>query len=61
MFVYEFVIETQMPQEVSSYDTLIIPFDNYIWSFVISLTLVEVIFLMVLEFLWQNTTGTRVI
>jgi hypothetical protein len=61
MFLYEFVISTKMPKEVLLYDTIIIPFDNYIWSLLISLTLAEIIFLMALEFLWHNTTGKRFI
>jgi hypothetical protein len=59
MFVYEFNIETQRPREVSSFDTLIVPFDNYIWSFACGLTLIEIILLMIMELMWLDITGTQ--
>jgi hypothetical protein len=57
MFVYEFIIQSAMPKEVATYDTLIFPFDNYIWSFVICLTVLEIIILMLMELMWYDATG----
>jgi hypothetical protein len=57
MFAYEFIIESAMPKEVASYWTLIYPFDNYIWSFAICLTVLEIIILMIMELIWFDATG----
>jgi hypothetical protein len=57
MFVYEFLIQSAMPKEVETYDTLIYPFDNYIWTFLICLTVLEIIILMIMELMWYDATG----
>jgi hypothetical protein len=57
MFLYEYSIQTLKPIEVSLYDILLDPFDNYIWSIAIGLTIIEIIIIMIMELMWYDTTG----
>jgi hypothetical protein len=57
MFLYEYNIQTIKPMEVSLYDILLYPFDNYIWSIAIVLTMLEIIIIMIMELMWYDTTG----
>jgi hypothetical protein len=57
MFLYEFVVGTAKAKEIASYDTLFYPFDIYIWSFIITLTLLEMAILLTMDYFWKSTTG----
>ena len=57
MFVYELSMTSQRPGEVASYDTLIYPFDSYIWKFITLATLVTFSYLLATQKLWNNIHG----
>ena len=57
MYVYELVLSSRKPEEIASYDTLIYPFDSYIWGFIIGATLVTFMVLLTMQKLWNNIYG----
>jgi hypothetical protein len=57
MFLYEYVVATAKAKEIASYDTLLYPFDIYIWSFIVTMTILEIAILLAIEHFWKATTG----
>jgi hypothetical protein len=54
MFVSEWLLSTSIPKETVLYNTLFIPFDNYIWSLTFLLVLLQMAALAVVEILWHH-------
>ena len=57
MYYYEFGIESQRPNQIVSFDTILFPFDNYIWAFSLFLTTVTFILLVIFQFAWSMASG----
>ena len=57
MYVYEFLISTIKPKEVSSLETLLYPFDFYVWIFTIASVIAVLMFLIIAQNLWQSTAS----
>ena len=58
MYVYEFLISTIKPKEVSSLETLLYPFDFYVWIFTIASVIAVLMFLIIAQNLWQSTSSS---
>ena len=57
MYVYEFLISTIKPKEVSSLWTLLYPFDFYVWIFTIASVTAVLIFLIIAQNFWQSSSS----
>ena len=57
MYVFELSLTSRRPEEIASYDTLIYPFDSYIWCFIIGATLVTFTLLLTMQKLWNHIYG----
>jgi hypothetical protein len=57
MYVYEFFLSSSKEKAIASYDALFDPFDMHIWIFIIALMLLEISFLLTVEYMWHSATG----
>ena len=57
MYYYEFNIESKRPDPIVSYDTLLYPFDNYIWGFTLAGTVATFIVLVMFQLAWSVASG----
>ena len=53
MYLHQLIITTGQPREIVSYDTIVYPFDIYVWGFAGGLIIVEFILLLVMQNLWS--------
>ena len=58
MYAYEIILASQKPKEITSYDTIVIPFDNYIWCFTFCCIIIQFLLLVMMQNLWSYVTGT---
>ena len=56
MYVITFPIGSQNPYKTNSYDTLINPFDIYIWIFTIVASICVFTSLILMQLLWSRAT-----
>ena len=59
MYNFEEFLASQKPKEITSYDTIIIPFDKYVWSFIFGCIYAQFLLLVIMQLLYSNVTGTR--
>ena len=58
MYMFEDVLASKKPTEITSYDTIIIPFDKYVWSFLFGCICAQFLLLVIMQHLYSNVTGT---
>ena len=58
MDMFEYVMASKKPEEIASYDTIIIPFDKYVWSFIFGCMCAQFLLLVIMQHLYSNVTGT---
>ena len=54
----EFLL-SQKPKEIISYDTIVIPFDKYVWLFMLGCMCAQFLFLVKMQYLYSSVTGKR--
>ena len=60
MYVGANLMASQRPKALTgSYDTLLIPFDKYVWSFTFCCTITVFMLLLVMQNIWSYVTGTH--
>ena len=59
MYVYGTMLCSQKPKEITSYDTIVIPFDNYVWCFTFSCIITQFLLLVTMQNLWSHVRGTH--
>ena len=59
MYPEELKMASQKPKEITSYDTIILPFDKYIWSFTLACIMTQFLLLIMMQTLWSSVTGTN--
>ena len=59
MYMIELLLASKRPQEIASYDTIVIPFDKYTWFMTSCYIITQVLLLLVMQNLWSKITGTR--
>ena len=59
MYAEEVIMASQKPMEVTTYDTIIIPFDKYVWLFTICCIIAEFMLLIAMQNVWSYVTGTK--
>ena len=58
MYQIELVMGSQKPKEITSYNTILIPFDKYVWSFTFCCIITQFLLLIMMQNRWSNATGT---
>ena len=59
MYMFESFLATKKPEAIASYDSIIIPFDKYVWSFTFGCIIVQFLLLVVMQYLYSHVTGTK--
>ena len=52
----EFLL-SQRPKEIISYDTIVIPFDKYVWLFMLGCMCAQFLLLVKMQYLYSSLTG----
>ena len=52
------IMASQRPKEITSYDTIVIPFDKYVWLFMFGCIITQFLLLVMMQELWSSVTGT---
>ena len=59
MYTYDFYFGSKKPEELTTFDTIIIPFDKYIWAFMFSCISAQFLLLVLMQQIYSTVTGTR--
>ena len=59
MFLYKFLVQSKKPQAFTAFNTLIYPFDNYSWYFIIASILAVFLTLITIQKCWIIASGER--
>ena len=59
MYLYNFEVQSQKPQQVVTYDALTIPFDNITWGLLFGFSVFVFSFLVFIQKLWIHETGEK--
>ena len=59
MYTYEFYFGSKKPDQITTYDTIIIPFDKYVWTFMFVCICTQFLLLVLMQQLYNNVTGTQ--
>ena len=57
MYMYEYIMISQKPKEIASYDAIIYPFDLYTWVLTICSVLAELLIFIFAQSLWSYMHG----
>ena len=57
MYTHENILASQRPKEIASYDTIVLPFDKYIWFITFSCIFAQFLLLVAMQNLWSYVTG----
>ena len=57
MYDYPYSMFSQKPREIVSYDTLIYPFDNYVWAFTWCMIISQFVLLLFIQNMWSIASG----
>lgn len=57
MYLYEFIWGDKNPEQITSYETIIRPFDNSVWAFTIGFTLFALITLVIMQKIYSYASG----
>ena len=58
MYMHEFVMQSKKPHEIASFDTIIYPFDSFIWIFSLGSMLAVFAMLLLMQNSWNKASGT---
>ena len=53
MHMYEYIMKSKKPNEIATYDTIVYPYDSYIWIFIIVTMLAQFLALHILQRTWS--------
>ena len=59
MSANSYFITSQKPKAITTYDTITIPFDKYIWSLTFGCIFAQFLLLVVMQQLYSHMTGTK--
>ena len=59
MYTVEFYLNSKKPRATTTYDTIIIPFDKYVWTFMMVCIFTQFLLLVLMQRLYNNATGTE--
>ena len=58
MYMYELILASQKPKEITSYDIIIVPFDKYVWYFTLGCIITQFMLLIMMQNLWSRVMRT---
>ena len=58
MYKHEYVMMSKKPHAIASFDTIIYPFDSFIWIFTLGCMLAEFGMLLLMQNSWNKASGT---
>ena len=59
MYTYEFPVQSRKPEQIVSFDTLIYPFDEYVWCFTLSFVMAIFVVLLLMQRAWFHASGEQ--
>ena len=57
MYMYEYIMLSKRPDQIASYDTIVYPFDAYIWIFIVISMMAQFLALFVIQNVWSFMSG----
>ena len=57
LYEYNYVVISQKPQQITSFDALYYPVDKYIWCFTILSALAVLLLLVIIQKCWSHASG----
>ena len=57
MYTYEFPVQSRKPEQIVSFDTLVYPFDGYVWCFTLSFTVGMFLVFIFIQKTWVFASG----
>ena len=59
MYMYEYIMVSKKPRPIASYDSIIYPFDAYIWIFISISMVVQFLTLFAIQKIWTFTCRAK--
>ena len=59
MYTYEFPVQSRKPEKIVSLNTLIYPFDVYVWCFTLSFAMAIFVVFLFIQKAWFHASGQR--
>ena len=60
MYMDELLFASQRPKEITSYDTIVIPFEKYTWIMTFGCIISQFLLLILMQSIWANMTGETI-
>ena len=57
MYMYEYIMKSKKPDEIATYNTIVYPFDAYIWICITSSMVAHFLALFVMQNVWSIISG----
>ena len=58
MYMHQNLLASQKPNEIASYDTIVIPFEKNMWFATFGCIIAQFLLLVVMQLLWSHVSGT---
>ena len=58
MFESDLIVESARPKPIISYDSIVYPFDTYVWIFTFACIMAQFFLLQIMQALWCKVSGT---
>ena len=59
MYVYYYVVQSQKPRPIVTFDALYYPVDGYIWCFTVSSAIAVFLLLVIIQKCWNHASGRK--
>ena len=59
MYFYEYIFKSKRPDQIATYDTIVYPFDAYIWILISLSMTTHFLALFVMQNVWYITSGAK--
>ena len=57
MYMYEYIMNSKRPEQITTYDTIVYPFDAYIWIFITISMIAQFLALFIMQNVWSISSG----
>ena len=59
MYIYEFPVQSRKPKQIVSLDTLIYPFDVFVWCYILSSAMAMFVVFLFIQMAWSHASGEK--
>ena len=59
MFTYQFIVQSQKPEQIISFEALLLPLDNYTWCSTLISSLLVLVLLVIIQKCWTLASGQK--